>query len=847
MLAEPSQMSSLLQVGDNGVNGAIGSIYKENYSSALTTSILDNSPFGLFERINCLMNAVASAATPARIASSFENCGISSREGPVILVLEKFLQPLTYRHGTSYRDVSLPLVTKTFLQQLFSTTNLARPWKTPAYVPASTLSRRNNTLEEEMRAVDSLLDKNDTMRKESVVGYLIRRSAGQQSLSLNKFAYVLSTMDILNINSLEEGEEGGMSANDEEKEKNERVGRVSTEHGRLLTSENTMLELIEVEKRSIERQAKQKEMIEKREERAKQEAPLRAGWSRFTNMEKDTAMRINITKEVLSKFINAQQWEREGMPHRPRKYSARSILLESALQLILWWEVIGAAPGSMPYEREGNCDAVEKSGKSMKKEKKKEKEGYIREALVTYTSMTMEHSRDLTFSKEFLDHFCNAQPFGEAGMPMMPRPNSSRATLFEAAFDITRWWEKSAVERGSQRYRIWATDEERYEGSITNSCSYANQYKLGMGEEAKYKSSVIVNLDRNGKEVETGKEEKHGKIAVNLDKDEKNHESNEKSIGENEENDEENKEENYAKDGKEIIDLDQLDISDAAPYHPYEELSAAGKKLVDTYLIKENVDFPATHIPCGGHSLLHYVTVDAYLVENIINQCWMNSDCMDIVAGSLAVRYSGKVCLLTTGPSHLVSMSHESNDDRCQTFVQEAIKEITSIHHSLPLVPPLAVAMPVNISNSHWIAVVAFPSEKTVEYWDSLGTNRHGVCEQWRDYLQKLCEEMSWSEGVTKWKVRRRVVPLQSNGDDCGRFVLYNLQKLAKALTLVDTSVPSFNPRRVHVNFKSPAVVESLEGRQKLCAFVLEHVQRYIQTKRVESTLECAKEQDFVT
>ena len=37
-LCEPSNLSTILQVGDNGINGAIGSLYKNGYTQELITT-----------------------------------------------------------------------------------------------------------------------------------------------------------------------------------------------------------------------------------------------------------------------------------------------------------------------------------------------------------------------------------------------------------------------------------------------------------------------------------------------------------------------------------------------------------------------------------------------------------------------------------------------------------------------------------------------------------------------------------------------------------------------------------------------------------------------------------------
>jgi hypothetical protein len=90
------------------------------------------------------------------------------------------------------------------------------------------------------------------------------------------------------------------------------------------------------------------------------------------------------------------------------------------------------------------------------------------------------------------------------------------------------------------------------------------------------------------------------------------------------------------------------------------------------------------------------------------------------------------------------------------------------------------VFIPINISNTHWVLVVVYISQKTVCYYDSYGSDGSRFLVnimKWIKEESHICREQ-YSE--TDWKVISRAeCPRQRNGFDCGVFVLISADVLS--------------------------------------------------------------------
>jgi hypothetical protein len=132
-LCEPSNLSTILQVGDNGVNGPIGSLYKKGYSQEFIKSRFLQIGFNDGNRIGVLVKAVKESCTANRVMSAFRECGFSLNDD--CLHLGRFLDPKTYEQGKPHRDKNGPAVNKENLKEMFSGVNLSKPWGSPIRVP----------------------------------------------------------------------------------------------------------------------------------------------------------------------------------------------------------------------------------------------------------------------------------------------------------------------------------------------------------------------------------------------------------------------------------------------------------------------------------------------------------------------------------------------------------------------------------------------------------------------------------------------------------------------------------------------------------------------------------------
>ena len=287
-----------------------------------------------------------------------------------------------------------------------------------------------------------------------------------------------------------------------------------------------------------------------------------------------------------------------------------------------------------------------------------------------------------------------------------------------------------------------------------------------------------------------------------------------------------------------IIDLENANEPDPVA-KGYSELISPGKSIVDEYIVVANLEFPVMRIPCGGYNSTDSVTVDATVINNIVeDEQWMCSGAMDLCAGAMAVQFCNKGIILTTSPSLCAFEASrcKSEIEKRKLFVKVAKSEVDALSSNNASEMPHFVAMAVNSNRNHWIVITVFPSTYTAEYWDSLGTNsRHAKNgKYWVKHLQEFCEDMKWTEATSearaKWRLLNRKIPHQTNGYDCGRFCLWNLYELGRCISTLSPT-EDVHPDTLNIQFRESSFVQSAEGRQELAVILCKHVQNYMQTK----------------
>ncbi len=283
------------------------------------------------------------------------------------------------------------------------------------------------------------------------------------------------------------------------------------------------------------------------------------------------------------------------------------------------------------------------------------------------------------------------------------------------------------------------------------------------------------------------------------------------------------------------VDTATLDMED------YLSLDKPGRALVDKYLTANNHHFPVKEMPCGGHNWINSVPINAHVLNNIGRPVWIASDAMDLLAGAMSAN-SPSICILTSAPTHHTSAaSCITTEDKYSSFVAAATREIRDVHMNLPAngrAPPV-IAMPLNIGDYHWILLLAYPSLAVVEVMDSGSDSKDAPhmaeVQFWVPAIKLLCESMvGWNvQSSQEWTIAPtcRTAPGQTNGIDCGRFVLWYIWSLGQAFAVWDPSSHRDSPRCVRARYKTTQYVQSKGGRVELIRILLEFVSRFLDTE----------------
>jgi hypothetical protein len=131
VICEPSNLSILLQTGDNGANAFIGFEYAREYS---TMFALLNGAISIDHRIDAIARVMKKLRDKGDlIRHSFHTVRLT---GDVMDCVGNW-NPRQFAIGKQYRDVRLPKVTTNLLNAIFSTSQLVQPWGTAVVIPKS--------------------------------------------------------------------------------------------------------------------------------------------------------------------------------------------------------------------------------------------------------------------------------------------------------------------------------------------------------------------------------------------------------------------------------------------------------------------------------------------------------------------------------------------------------------------------------------------------------------------------------------------------------------------------------------------------------------------------------------
>jgi hypothetical protein len=130
VICEPSNLSILLQTGDNGANAFIGSEYAREYSSIF--AVLDGA-LSIDHRIEAILRVMNRLDEKKDlIKHSFHAVKLTGDVSDCVGWL-----PQQFSIGRPYRSPALPKVTKPFLNAIFNMKQFAQPWGSAVVLPLS--------------------------------------------------------------------------------------------------------------------------------------------------------------------------------------------------------------------------------------------------------------------------------------------------------------------------------------------------------------------------------------------------------------------------------------------------------------------------------------------------------------------------------------------------------------------------------------------------------------------------------------------------------------------------------------------------------------------------------------
>jgi hypothetical protein len=267
-IVEPSQLSILVQAGDNGVNAAIEQAYKKEYSTRFTSKkgFLTNE-----DRLQCVILALD--ACIVRIKCSFREVGLTGHPNGQSNLWKKE----DFIIGHPFRDSSLPIVTNKLLSTLFSPLNLVIPWGWEYFREEESPPDREE-FEENLRV---MAEQEMGGYSGSFVAYQIEKGEVEDRANIigekvYKLAPSISRVTIQNTGA-----------------------KLSVSIGCFIADENAAKVSEEKERRKKEKEEKEKESENARKEKEVKEKPMRDILLKLGYIQNETD---NITVKVLKEF-----------------------------------------------------------------------------------------------------------------------------------------------------------------------------------------------------------------------------------------------------------------------------------------------------------------------------------------------------------------------------------------------------------------------------------------------------------------------------------------------------------------------------------------------------------------
>ena len=256
VICEPSNLSILLQAGDNGVNHWIDANYAREYTTIFSVT---KGAVTIDHRILAISRVMKRITEKKSLVQhSFQAVSLT---GDIRDCIGHWI-PQQFAIGAQYRDKALPKVSKLFLNVIFSLDQMALPWNSPIFLPDSYRSQVSPVLKEKFQnwLAEEASDPQKLLVGESFTAYQLSRSQNSaEELAVRLWGP-----------KMEWKEENQVS---QAPTKNFR-GRVNVSIGRNLSGSSAIAEAEAADTKAKEAEQERERREKNRQEQLVKEAPL---------------------------------------------------------------------------------------------------------------------------------------------------------------------------------------------------------------------------------------------------------------------------------------------------------------------------------------------------------------------------------------------------------------------------------------------------------------------------------------------------------------------------------------------------------------------------------------------
>jgi hypothetical protein len=305
VICEPSNLSILLQAGDNGVNAFIDKRYQEEYT---TTFSLRKGQVTVDDRVMCLFrtfNALKEKKT--LISHSFAVVALTGQ----IQDMVGHWKAKKFSIGYRYRSSDLPSVNQAFVDHIFSLQQLSLPWGSMISFPASLVKVLPQQLRTDFLAWIKSTEGDEENYGTSYTAYQLNRvEKCEGELAVRLWGAKMENYKQIHSISL------SLS------------GRVFIRNGRFLSGDSAQKEAVEANERAKETKETEERRGKARNVKETLEAPINDIFKQLGFQE------TKITKKILTEFALSNR--HEVWPISFPRLGSRPEQIEAVLAMLEW-------------------------------------------------------------------------------------------------------------------------------------------------------------------------------------------------------------------------------------------------------------------------------------------------------------------------------------------------------------------------------------------------------------------------------------------------------------------------------------------------------------------------------